>query len=194
MTGKCLVLERFDDGAGALGHPDEVRAQQQRAAAYAEGFAAGEAAALTRAAEGNSELQHAAEMLTKHLDDFDREAAVCLCKALEAAAGKILPVLAEKGFAHDAAGTLVDAVQKNGDAALVLKTAPEKDEFLKKAMAEVGLQERINVEPDASLSGTQLAVTWECGGLAFDTDRAISLFLASLEKTIQDMTIGEDND
>ncbi len=194
MTANLLILERFDDGAGGVNDPDGVRAQQQQAAAYAEGYAAGEAAALSRATEQNGQLQEVASVLARKLEDFDREAAAALGEALASAAAAVLPSLAEKGFAHEAAPALAEMVAKKDNASLVLKTAEGKDAFVRKVLAEVGLEERITIEPDAALVGLQMAVEWQNGGLSFDTEQAVAHFLASLEKTISEMKNGVQHD
>lgn len=181
MTGSIAFLERFDDCANGAGAAHS-REQEMRAADYAEGFAAGEAAALSRAAEQNEQLQYAATLLEQKLAEFDDSAADLLGGALASAAARIFPALAAKGFAFEAAASLSEIFSTEDKAQLVIKTPPEKDENVRVAMNGLNIAERTTVVEDDNLSGLAVSAEWDGGGVNFDTEKAISIFLSSLEK------------
>ncbi len=186
MSGNVLILEQFDDAAGGLDSAG-VRAQQKRAADYAEGFAAGEAAALSRAMEQNQQLQIAAEAIERKLAMFDDMAAGHLCEALVAAVEKIFPALAEKIFAHEAAAAMNDIIQKSDKATLAVRTAPERLETVRAAIAALSLAERSAVASDDTLSGFEVCAEWDHGGISVDTEKATALFIAALEQATQEL-------
>ncbi len=185
MSENVLIFEQFDD-AGALGAVG-VRAQQERAADYAEGFAAGEAAALSRAMEQNTQLQAAADAIQRKLATFDDTAAAYLCEALAAAVAKVFPALSEKGFAAEAASVMNDIVRQNGKATLIVRTAPAKTETVSAALAALAIAERASVVEDDALNGFEISAEWDHGGISFDTEKATALFIASLEKAIEEL-------
>lgn len=186
MTGAIAFLERFDDCVNGA-DPMRSREQERRAADYAEGYAAGEAAALSRAAEQNEQLRRAATALDQKLTEFDNNAAGLLCDALASAAVKIFPMLAEKGFAHEAAVSLNEIVTAEDKSELVIKTAPNKDENVRVAMTGLDIADRSTVVEDDALSGLTIGAEWNGGGVNFDTEKAISIFVASLEKVAGDL-------
>ncbi len=193
MSENVMILEQFDDGAGGL-DPASVRAQQERAADYAEGFAAGEAAALSRAMEQNKQLQIAADALEQKLAAFDDTAAAYLCEALAAAVAKIFPALTEKGFAQEAAAAMDDIVQKSDAARVVVKTAPDKLETVNAAISALPIASRATVVEDETLSGFEIRAEWSHGGIAVDTEKATALFIASLEQAMQELRDEGKND
>ena len=186
MTGAIAFLERFDDGVNGA-DPLRIREDERRAADYAEGYAAGEAAALARAAEQNEQLQRAASALEQKLTEFDDNAAGLLCDALASAAAKVFPALAEKGFAYEAAVSLNDIVAPEGKAKLVIKTAPGRDENVRAAVNGLDIGDRTTVAEDDELSNLAIRAEWNGGGVNFDTEKAISIFIASLEKVVGEL-------
>ena len=181
MTSAIAFFERFDDGVNGA-DPMRSREQERREADYAEGFAAGEAAALSRAMEQNEQLRRAASALERKLEEFDNTAAGVLCDALASAAAKIFPALAEKGFAQEAAVSLNEIAASENTAELVIKTAPGKDEHARAAISGLEIAERSTVVEDEQLSGLAIGAEWRGGGVNFDTEKAISMFIASLEQ------------
>ena len=98
MTGLSVLLESFSDadGDGSGGHPNGVLAQQKRAIAYSEGYAAGEAAALANQAERNELLKIYSSALKEEIGALPERFNAELCGALIAIVQKVLPPICTK--------------------------------------------------------------------------------------------------
>lgn len=185
MSENVLIFEQFDDAAG--NDPASVRAQQERAADYAEGFAAGEAAALSRAMEQNSQLQRAADALNAKLAVFDDTAASYLCEALAETITKIFPALTANGFTHEMVAALNDVANKNDSARLVVKANPASLETITAAISTMSIADRTETIADESLTDFEIRASWDHGGVTIDTEKATARFIASLEKAKQEL-------
>ncbi len=199
MTALNVVLERFDDAEKALsemprGGGNDARAQQQHAAAYAEGYAAGEAAATAKSQPQVDFLKSVAEALENKVVNFQSQADASLCDGLAAILSKAFPVLSEKGFAVEAASVLAQTQIGSADFSITVKAAPDRIELLRDAVAGFGEDARIAAEEDAGLSGAKVVAEWENGGMEFDTNRVIEQCLAALEKAAQQLRDGNDNE
>jgi|GEM_PF-3027537 len=191
MTGLSLVLERFDDAekvlSGAGGGGDSVREQQERATAYAEGYAAGEAATHSSSDKHAEVLKSITEALEEKVADFHHHANASLCDGLASIISKVFPALSEKGFAAEAASVLAQMQLGSGEFSISVKAAPDHIELLREAVADMCDSGHIVVEEDISLSDTKIIAQWEHGGVEFDTDEMIQQCLASLEKAAQQL-------
>ncbi len=191
MSESAMIFEQFDDAIG--GNPSDIRAQQKRAADYAEGFAAGEAAALSRAMEQNVQLQRAADALKEKLISFDDLAASQLCEALSSAVKKIFPALTASGFTHEATAALSEFVQKNDKANLIIKTAQANFETVSAAIAALPIAARAKTLVDETLSEFEVCAEWDHGGISIDTEKATACFIASLEQAMHELRDEDKN-
>lgn len=185
MSENVLTFEQFDDAIAS--DPAAVRVQRERAATYAEGFAAGEAAALSRAMEQNIQLQRAADALNAKLSAFDRTAASCLCNALADAVAKIFPALTANGFTHEMNAALTEFANKNDTATLVVSTSPASLETVSAAISAMAIAERTQTVADEALTEFEVRAAWNHGGVTIDTEKATASFIASLEKAQQEL-------
>ena len=106
MKSLSAVLENFDSETGQLPEGLDVRSQQLKAKAYAEGFAAGEAAAQSKLEEQNMFIESIVDKLDREFAaiqlDQVHEFTISLKKLITA----IFPVLAEKGLLIEAQSAL----------------------------------------------------------------------------------------
>ncbi len=188
MRSNVLILEQFDDAAMA-----GVGAQQARAAEYAEGFAAGEASALTRATEQNHQLQAVAEAVNEKLTGFDNSAAAFLCGALSDAVKTVFPALSKELFAKESVAALTDIFNKNDDTTLTVKTTPEKLDLISAAISASPLASRAIVEADDALSEYEVRAQWDHGGVTIDTEKAIAGFVAMLDEATEQLKDENEN-
>lgn len=191
MSNNVLNFERFDDG---VMNGSDARAQQERAAQYAEGFAAGEAAALARAMEQNQQLKIVADAVAKKLATVDEAIAAQLCDALADAIRKIFPVLGERAFADEAAKEIRELAALRGRTGLTVKTAPGKSDMIRKAIDSLPINEWTKIEEDNTLSGMQVCAEWEHGGVTFDTEAAIARLTDNLDAASQQFSNESEND
>ncbi len=199
MTALNVVLERFDDAEKMLsgipnGGENDARAQQEHVAAYAEGYAAGEAATQEKIQPQVDFLKSVAEVLESKVANFQSQADASLCDGVAAILSKAFPALSEKGFAVEAANVLVQTRVGSADLSVTVKTASDHIELLRDAVADLGESARIIVEEDAGLSGATVIADWDYGGMDFDTNKVIEQCLAALEKAAQQLRDGNDNE
>ena len=185
MSENVLVFEQFDDAVG--NNPASVRAQQKRAAAYSEGYAAGEAAALSRAMEQNIQLQRAADALNAKLAAFDDTAAAYLCDALAETVTKVFPALTANGFTHEVTAALNEFATKNDSATLIVKASPASLETVSAAISATPIAERTETVADETLTEFEVRAAWDHGGVTIDTEKATACFIASLDKAKQEL-------
>lgn len=185
MSENVLIFEQFDDAAG--NDPASIRAQQERAADYAEGFAAGEAAALSRAMEQNGQLQRAADALNAKLAAFDDTAASFLCDALADTIAKVFPALTANGFTHEMVAALSEFAEKNDSASLVVRANPASMETINAAISTMSIAARTEIIADETLTDFEIRASWDHGGVTIDTEKATARFIASLEKATQEL-------
>ncbi len=198
MTALNVVLESFDGAENAFSKMSKggegVHAQQERAAAYAEGYAAGEAAALAKPDPQTELLKSVAGVLEKKAAEFQNNADANLCDGIAAIISKVFPALSEKGFAAEAVSVLAQTQISNTGLPIVVKTAPEHIELLRDAVTGFCESVQIEAEEDAGLSGAMVVAEWERGGMDFDTDKVIEQCLAALENAAQQLRNGKDDE
>ena len=182
MRSNVLIFEQFDDAAMA-----GAGAQKARAAEYAEGFAAGEAAALARATEQNHQLQAVTEAINAKLTEFDSAAAAALSEALADAVKAVLPALSRKYSAKEAVATLTDIFSNNENATLPIRIAPAILDIVSAAISASPLATRATVKADDTLSEDEIRAQWEHGGVTIDTEKAIAGFVAMLEEATEQL-------
>ncbi len=191
MTGMSFVLERFDDVettlSGASDDGENIRGQQERALAYAEGFAAGEATARAKSDQNIQTLKSVTEALEEKVADFHRHADASLCDGVASIISKVFPALTEKGFAAEAAAELAQTQIGSGDFSISVKAAPDHIELLRETIADLCDSGRIVVEEDPNLSNTKVVAQWEGGGIEFDADEMIQQCMGQLEKAAQQL-------
>lgn len=182
MSPLTAILEDFED-LGGRGVAD-AHMQSIKSAAYAEGYAAGEAAAASQTGLNQQALDHAALQLNTAFTDLSGQVKVQFCCALKTAIEKVFPMLAEKGFAEACAAAVVEAAVVGEDGKVSLKVAPSREELLKSAFLRLGLDNNVTIEADAALSELEVKADWDNAGLELDFDAAIQQSLSALENTI----------
>ena len=180
MSQLASILENFE--AGPHGAGEDVRSQQLKAAAYAEGRAAGEAAAANKQEEEQAFHFAAAAEVRRIIDSIPVQLNEQLAEATSAIIHKILPALAAKGFASEAAAAVTDHVITDKCGMVVVKTSAERLEDVKAAFAGADDALSLRIEADTAMSGSVIAATWENGGLEMDLDAAASKVLDILDQ------------
>jgi len=182
MSQLASILENFD--AESHGGAEDVRSQQLKAAAYAEGFAAGEAAAASKQEEEQAFHYAAASEVRRLIDAIPKQLNEQLGETVSAIMHKVLPALVEKGFASEAAAAVSDHVVADKCGAIVVKTSAERVSDLEKAFASADSALSLRVEADPNMTGSVIAATWENGGLEMDLDAAASKVLDILDQYV----------
>jgi len=170
------ILENFEPSANVDGAED-VRSQQLKAAAYAEGVAAGKA---TAAAEYEAErvfLERAIEQVGQVLNAVPDQINGQIGEALGAILHKTLPTLAEKGFADEAVGAVLKNIDTNDCGSIVVTTSAENVDSLKEIFASLEQGEHVQVESDPTFKGAMVAANWNSAGLTMNVDAAVSQLL-----------------
>lgn len=187
MTALRAILEDFEKPAslGNLGQSaDDVRVHEAASAAYAEGYAAGQAAGASQVGVNQQTLDLAALQLNSVFVDLSSQLKIQFCDAVKAAIEKVFPMLAEKGFADACAAAVADAAIIGDNTKVTLKVSPSQEELLKSAFLRFGGDTNIIIEADAELSELEVKADWDNAGLELDFDAAIKQSLTALENTI----------
>lgn len=178
MSALRAILEDFD--RGGVSHENEVRAQQLKAAAYAEGFAAAEAAAAARQASEQAILTAFAERVDEILANLPVTLGEQFCEALKTVLEKALPALSEKGFAGEVAASVMKYADFSNTGRIVVKAPESRVAEIKAAFSELNGGKGIIVEADPDLAGAAVTAAWENGGLDIDVDAFVALAIKSL--------------
>ena len=137
MNALNVVLERFDGEYGADGNlssdPKTSRAEQEKAAAYAEGYAAGQASEKANATSDLEFLVFAATQIEEALATLPNQLHAQLCESLITVLQNILPALSEHGLADEVAAAVMKNAAIKSPGSLTIKAAPEQTELLAKA-------------------------------------------------------------
>lgn len=189
MSALSVILEDFEatsvgQAGGGIAEENSARVQQMRAAAYAEGYAAGEAAAAARRETDAQLLKTVAENIENALHDSSGRLKVQFCEALKTAIEKIFPPLAEKGFADAAALAVAETMHVNGTDEIVLNVAPARKAMVEQALSLYCDEKAVSVESDASLPELAAKAAWRNAGIELDFGAAIEQSLSALENTI----------
>lgn len=180
MSALRSLLENFDGGEGAP--ENDIRTQQIKATAYAEGYAAGEAAATAKLASNNNLLELLASRIDGALNALPEKLNGQLGEALKTVLEKILPNLSQRGFAEEAAAAVMKYADFSNVGAVVIKTAEGRGQDLSKALADMGCEHPIKVETDPDLSDSTIVAEWRNGGFEIDIDAAAKHAIDSLER------------
>lgn len=180
MSQLASILENFE--AGNHGGAGDVRSQQLKAGAYAEGFAAGEAAIAAKQEEEQAFQFAAAAEVRRMIDALPQQLNEQLAEATAAIMHKVLPSLAAKGFASEAAAAIVDNVIADKCGEVVVKTSADRLDDVKAAFAGADEGLSLRVEADPGMTGSVIAATWKNGGLEMDIDAAASKVLGILDQ------------
>lgn len=190
MSASLVILERFDSHLARLngdGAPGSVFEQRLRAEAFAEGYAAGEAAAGAR-------VDAEARFLAAVAAALDREAASAPQKLAKEAGDaltllliRIFPTLTEKGFAAEAAAIFARALKDSPARTLEIKAPAERVDALKALIERRGAGAPVEIIADPALAGAVAAATWSGGGLEFDLDAAARDVIAAFDSALQEL-------
>lgn len=194
MSALKAFLEDFErppapaPASAASATADDGRIKAVASDAYAEGYAAGQAAAASQTNANHQALDNAAVQLNAAFADLSSQVRVQFCDALKAAIEKVFPVLAEKGFAETCAAAVADAAGLDETAAagarVTIRTAPSQAEPLQAAFSRLNLENAVRITADAALSETEVKADWDSAGIELDVDAAIRQSLDALEHTI----------
>ena len=189
MSALSVILEDFEapgfgQADGDTAQENSARAQQMRAAAYAEGYAAGEAAAAVRRETDAQLFNTVAVTIENALNDTSGRLKIQFCDALKTAIEKIFPPLAEKGFPDAVASAITETIRINGTDEIVLTVAPSRKAPVEQALSLHCAEKAVSVEADASLSELAAKAVWRDAGIELDFGAAIEQSLSALENTI----------
>ncbi|MBL4620401.1 MAG: hypothetical protein JKX88_09940 [Marinicaulis sp.] len=184
MSALRLILEDFEVSGASPGAVGEVRSQQEQAAAYAEGYAAGTAAAAEKQQQDSDFFDTAAAQLNDVISNLPTHLNQQLGEALAAVMQKVLPALAEEGFAQESATAILKHTDLKQPGSVVVKVSKERAEQLTEAFVQRGFEQVVNIEVDPELTGSTIAVFWKNGGLEMDVDMAVQKSLECLENFV----------
>jgi hypothetical protein len=183
----AVTLEQFAD-ASLLSDAGAEAIDPQ--AAYLEGFAAGEAAALGRLAEAERAFIDAAQSLDDALKALKPSSERALAEALQAVLGALLPTLAEKGFATEAAGAVARAFAGKTTATATIVAHPSQVEALAAALSAAPRVPAFEIQADENAPSASARVLCGKGGLDFDLNAATEACLSALESACGAMKSG----
>ncbi|MEO1242605.1 MAG: hypothetical protein AAFX54_11915 [Pseudomonadota bacterium] len=184
MSALNSILENFEPDAGPANGADDVRSQQLKAAAYAEGFSAGEAAAKAKHDTESAFFAEAADQISQALGAMPQRLNEQLAEALSAIMHKTLPTLAAKGFADEVTVAVLEHVDTEKCGSLVIKTSTERVDELTAPFAAFNDDQRVRIEADPELSGSMVAASWESAGLDMDVETVAQNVLKALDKYV----------
>lgn len=187
MTLLNVVLENFDGELVKDGQSNDVRLQQAKAAAYAEGFTAGETAATARYQSESDFVAKAVEAIKGDFESVRDEQTAEVCDAFKQLVEKIFPGLAEIGFAEEAAATIrrINSFKFNGTA--TISVAPARVDLIEKIIADAGGNQMISVKDDDAQSTLALSARWESAGMDFDLEQSMTECLKALEAALANL-------
>lgn len=189
MTVLGLALERFDAADGPeKGQALNVREQQLRASAYAEGFAAGEAAARDKAAPDEDLLKSLISAFEAQANGFHGQVEAQLCRSLSLLVEKLFPALAEKGLAHEVSAIFSRLNIPHTEEPVSLAINPAQADKVREMFRDFGAGEQIAIVEDDSLSESAAAISWTGGGVHMDIQNAVEECLNALETAAQQLT------
>ncbi|CAK9042017.1 Flagellar M-ring protein [Durusdinium trenchii] len=172
----------LSQGRGGANGGEDVRTQQLKAAAYAEGFSAGEAAAKAKYEANAAFLAEATGQIGQVLQGLPDHLAEQLGEALGAILHKTLPTLAQKGFAEEAVAAVVKHIDMDNCGSLLVKTSPECVDELTAAFAALGDEERFCIEADAAFAGSMVTASWERAGLEMNIEAVVQGTFETFDK------------
>lgn len=182
MSALNSILENFEPVDAGANDEGDVRSQQLKAAAYAEGFSAGEAAAKTKHDAESAFFAEAADQISQALGAMPQRLNEQLAEALSAIMHKTLPTLAAKGFADEVTAAVIEQVNTENCGSLVIKTSEERLADLTAAFEAFGDDQSVRVEADPAFSGSMVAASWESAGLDMDVEAVAQSVLEALDK------------
>lgn len=189
MRTAHAFLERFDgpdvNGGEHAGDSYDIRVQQEKASAYAQGVAAGEASAKARHMEGEEFLNNAVARLDDAIECLGQRFTEELAGALIAIVQRVFPTLGEKLIAEEFTSRIGREVNLRTDQELVVTAAPQHVEKLKSAVSKMTHKNAITIEADDSLGGLEATARWGCAGIDYDIEEAVRQILDSLEKSLR---------
>ena len=185
MSFVSVTFEQFAD-APLLSEDRGVDPRE----AYLEGYAAGEAAALERLAESRRAFADAAQSLDEALQALKPSSERALSEALHTVFAALLPILAERGFAVEAAGAIARAFAGKSVAEVTIFIHPEQKGALAEALAAAPGAPAFAIEADPSVPPAAARIVCGKGGLDFDLAAASEACLAALTAATRAMESG----
>ena len=188
MSASLVVLERFDSKLARRdgGAPGNVLEQRLRAEAFAEGYAAGEAAAAARADGESRFIAAVSAALEAQSAAGPRECARQAGEALKLILIRIFPIVADRGFAAEAAAVFARAAKDVGGAIEIAAPA-DKVEPLKALLEKTAPGAPVAVIADPALKGAAAAAKWTGGGVDFDLDTAARDVIAAFDAAMKQL-------
>ncbi len=183
MNALSSILENFEPAANTDGAED-VRSQQFKAAAYAEGVAAGKTAAAAEYEAERVFLERAIEQVGQVLNDLPNQLNGQIGEALGSILHKTLPILAEKGFADEAVGAVLKNIDTNDCGTINVTTSAENVDALKEIFSSLEQGQYFQIESDPSFKGAMVAANWKSAGLTMNVDSAASQMLEILDNFV----------
>lgn len=192
MSAALLKLERFDAPPQIGGPADnDVRKQQARAEAYAEGYSAGIAATSAKAGEREKLIAAIAALLETEAFDAPHRLQERAVGAVRVILETIFPTLSRAGFAVEAAAALSSLAKDSAPSSLKIATALEHAKALEILIKEISPAAAIAVKADPDITGAAAKAEWTGGGVEFDLDSAGAQCLAALESAIGKVSNGK---
>lgn len=185
MTVANIILDNFDDaeGASAGAATAAVREEELRAAAYDEGFAAGERHGKAEQEAENIFFREVGEQLTNAADNFEREASAQICQSLSVLLQAAFPRLSEAGLADEVAAMIREATENGNRPSLVVSAPEARCDALKDALAAQGVEDVAIVA--AEDDSARVSAEWHDAGVDIDIEKACDDIVAILERVTQ---------
>ena len=149
MNALTLVLDRFDEEDGAGASVPAVRVQQEKAAAYAEGFAAGKANEKNQHQHNQEYLGVVGEALTVAADNYADEIARQMSASLLSILTNTLPRLCETGFPDEVIREVQALIKVENAPSLVISAAQSRVPILEGYIASEKLERCVSIVADA---------------------------------------------
>lgn len=185
MRGLKAFLEEFDREAPGPSHagpePLDIRLQQEKAAAYAAGFAAGESAARNRSSTDSEFLQNALIRIDQALKEHIADGHAQLTKALSSVIETVFPGLAEKALPEELAAMIGRQPVLRSGAAVVVTVSPKQASAFEQRVASVRSDLPVKIETDDALSELEASVRWDKAGVDVNFSKTIEQIETYLE-------------
>lgn len=185
MNNVKPLFEQFESSEqGQLAEPspaEGVQLQQAKAAAYTEGYAAGETAAKAKHDAENIFLESLTHEFGFLADVFQRQVAKDLCDALEDCIRTILPTAAKNEFAKEVREIVEKSLDRSEQQAITLKVSPDNKSVLENALKDHVEAKKIVIEPTPAIKGLEVLAHWNASGFSLNLQEAIDSTISYLE-------------
>lgn len=177
MNNVKPLFEQFDY-SGSLESSEtalinDVQLQQAKAAAFAEGYAAGELATKSKLESESVFLEKIVSQFGRTVEGFQGQVTTDLCDALENCVRTILPAAAKNEFPAEVLSIVKEALGRRTQEAITVKVSPNNVEVLQNALADFVAAESIVIEAAPAINDLEVSAHWGASGFNLNLQEAI---------------------